>query len=237
MFGSKGRIGVIVPANNSVIEPELWSKLPPDVALFATRVLAKGDLTPAAVKAMEGEVERPVAELAATGVDVIVYADMVPTFVMEEGWNERRTARITEQVGVPGISAWTALRDALSALQVTRFALGTPYPGPVHALTRPFFEGNGYTLSGDATLDILAMSEVHEVTPGRLGGLVEGLDRSGAQAVVLLATDLPTFASIESLEEITGLPVLTSNQTLLWSALEAVGGATPIAGLGRLFAG
>jgi maleate isomerase len=92
-------------------------------------------------------------------------------------------------------------------------------------------------LSGDATLDILAMSEVHEVTPGRLGGLVEGLDRSGAEAVVLLATDLPTFASIESLEEITGLPVLTSNQTLLWSALEAVGGATPIAGLGRLFAG
>ena len=33
----------------------------------------------------------------------------------------------------------------------------------------------------------------------------------------------------------TGLPVLSSNQTLLWSALEAVGGATPISGLGRLF--
>ena len=240
MIGSKGRIGVIVPANNAVIEPELWSRLPTDVALFATRVLAKGDLTPDAVKAMEGEIGRAVTELAATGVDVIVYADMVTTFIMEEGWNERRTAEIAEATGAACVSAWTALRDAMSALQVTRFALGTPYPAPVHALARPFFERHGYTLSDDATFDILAMHDVEKVTPGQLRGFVDGLERTGAQAVVLLATDLPTFTSIESLEEMTGLPVLTSNQTLLWSALAAVGGArpvVPIGGLGRLFAG
>ena len=66
--------------------------------------------------------------------------------------------------------------------------------------------------------------------------LFEELPRT-APANVLLATDLPTFTSIESLEKITGIPVLTSNQTLLWSALEAVGYAIPIGGLGRLFAG
>ncbi len=237
MFGSKGRIGVIVPANNSVIEPELWSKLPPDVALFATRVFTKGDLTPDSVKAMEGEVGRAAAELDATGVDVIVYADMVTSFIMEEGWNERRTREIAENAGVACVSAWTAMRDALVSLGVGRLALGTPYPRGLHALARPFFERNGYSLSGDATLDILAMHDVEKVTPGQLRGFVEGLERTGAAAVVLLATDLPTFDSIEILEEITGVPVLTSNQTLLWSALEATGGTTSIAGLGRLFAG
>ena len=235
MFGSKGRIGVIVPANNSVIEPELWSKLPADVALFATRVFAKGDLTPDAVKAMEGEVGRATAELDATGVDVIIYADMVTTFVMEEGWNERRTAEISEAAGIPCVSAWTAMRDALASLGVKKFALGTPYPRGLHDLGRPFFERAGYGLSGDATLDILAMHDVEKVTPARLRGFVEGLERTGAEAVVLLATDLPTFTSIESLEEMTGIPVLTSNQTLLWGALAATGNSVPIAGLGRLF--
>jgi len=57
-----------------------------------------------------------------------------------------------------------------------------------------------------------------------------------AQAVVLLATDLPTFACIETLEKESGLPVLTSNQCILWRALGAVGNKARIQGLGRLFA-
>ena len=47
IYGRRGRIGLVVPANNSVIEPEFWSVLPDGVALYATRVMAKGDLTPA----------------------------------------------------------------------------------------------------------------------------------------------------------------------------------------------
>ena len=43
VYGRCGRIGLIVPANNSVIEPEFWSVLPPGVAAYGTRVMAKGD--------------------------------------------------------------------------------------------------------------------------------------------------------------------------------------------------
>ncbi len=236
MFGARGRIGVIVPANNAVIEPEMWSVLPEGTALYATRILVRGDLTPEAVHAMEANVDRAVDELAATGIDVIVYADMVTTFIMEPGWNDARTAAIAERTGVACISAWTALRDALAALGIERLALGTPYPAAIHALARPFFSARGLAVTGDATLDILAMAEVPRVDPARLAGLVEGLDRTGAQAVVLLATDLPTFASIEALERTTGLAVLGSNQTLLWSALRTIGNKAAIPALGRLFA-
>ena len=234
MFGENGRIGVIVPANNAVLEPELGSCLPPGVALYATRILATGDLTPEAVIAMEGEVGRAVSELAATGVDVIVYADMVTTFIMEDGWNEARTSAIAAECGIPCISAWTALRDALSALGVGRFALGTPYPAAIHAMARPFFEAKGFTVTGDATLDIMAMADVPRVSPERLEGLVRSLDRGEAEAVVLLATDLPTLASIEALEVATGLAVLSSNSCLLWLALGTLGHVARIPALGRI---
>ena len=223
MYGTAGRIGVIVPANNGVLEPELWSALPDGVALYATRILARGELTPKAVRAMEANVDRAVDELAATGVDVIVYADMVTTFIMEPGWNEARTAAIAARTGVACISAWTALRDALAHLGIRRFALGTPYPAAIHALAPPFFAERGFALTDEATLDISEMADVPKVDSDRLRRFVSGLDYRGADAVVLLATDLPTFDSIRLLAEMAGRPVLSSNQAILWSALRTVG--------------
>ncbi len=235
MFGEAGRIGLVVPANNGVLEPELWSVLPEGVALYATRILARGELTPAAVHAMEENVDRAVDELAATGVDVIVYADMVTTFIMEPGWNESRTGEIAARTGCACISAWTALRDALAHLGVARFALGTPYPAAIHALAPPFFAKRGFEVCDEATLDIRQMADVPRVDAGRLRNLVAGLDVADADAVVLLATDLPTFASLENLAAMTGQPMLSSNQTILWSALRTIGNDAALESLGPLF--
>ena len=101
-------------------------------------------------------------------------------------------------------------------------------------MARPFFEAKGFTVTGDATLDIMAMADVPRVPPERLEGLVRSLDRTEAEAVVLLATDLPTLASIEALEAATGLAVLSSNSCLLWSALRTLGHAARIPALGRI---
>ena len=234
MYGARCRVGLIVPANNSVIEPELWSRAPPGVAFYATRLLAQGDLTEDAVRDMERSADRAVRELAATGVDIIVYADMITTFVMPPGWNEARTGSVTETTGITCVSAWTALRDALSSLGVSRLALGTPYPIPLHALARPFFEQWDFDVADDATLDLLAMQDVPRVTDKELTGFVEALNLVEAEALVLLATDLPTLQVIETLERDLGLPVLTSNQTILWSALRRGGFQDPIRGIGRL---
>ncbi|MSQ73805.1 MAG: hypothetical protein EXR27_21415 [Betaproteobacteria bacterium] len=234
VFGPRCKIGLVVPANNSVIEPEFWSVLPAGVAAYATRMMARGNLTAEAVQLMETQIDRAVDELVATGVDVIAYADMVTTFVMEKGWNEAKVAHIAERCGVRCVSAWTSLRDALKALGVRRLALGTPYPAAIHALALPFFDAQGYELAGDATLDILAMRDVPRIDGAILEGFVASLPKSGADAVVLLATDLPTFSSIARLEDACGCPVLSSNQVILWASLRAGGVVDAIPGMGKL---
>lgn len=237
MFGYNGRLGLIVPANNSTLEPEFWPVLPAGVAAFTARILAQGGLTPDAVKNMEAHVDRAVGELTATVVDVIAYADMVTTFIMDADWNDRRATEISRASGVPVYTCWIAMRAALSHLGVRSFALGTPYPAAIHALCAPFFNANGYRVTTEATLDILAMTDVPRVTPETVLDLVRGMDLTGAEAIVLLATDLPTFDVIEQIEEETGLPVLTSNQTLLWYGLGLCGNRTPLPGLGQLLRG
>jgi maleate isomerase len=54
-------------------------------------------------------------------------------------------------------------------------------------------------------------------------------------AVCLLATDMQTFPIIEPIERELGLPVVTSNQALLWASLRALGVTDKIPGMGRLF--
>jgi maleate isomerase len=225
----------MVPSNNSVLEPELWSRAPPGVAFYATRLPARGDLTVAAVRRMETEVDRAVDLLVATGVTLLVYADMVTTFVMEDDWNEATTAALARRAGVPCSTAWTALHSALDALSVRRLAVGTPYPRQIHALVRPFLERRGFRVTGDATLDVLRMTDVPRLPKERVRGLATGLDRTGAEAVVLLATDLPTFDVIASIEDELGVPILTSNQALLWDSLRQGGIPADVVDLGRLF--
>ena len=235
VYGRKGRIGLIVPANNSVIEPEFWSALPQGYAVHATRILAKGELTPEAIHRMESNIGPAVEQIVATGVDVIAYCDMATTFIMQAEWNESTMQRFSQATGVPCISAWTALRDALAKLGARRLAIATPYPAAIHAMVPPFFQQKNFQVTSHATLDILAMREVPTVDASRLKGFLKELDVRGCDALVLLATDLPTFSSIASLESEYGVPVLTSNQTLLWRALSQLGSTREVHNLGRLF--
>ena len=225
----------MVPSNNSVLEPEFWSRVPPGVAFYATRLPARGNLTVEAVRRMETEVDRAVDLLVATGVSLLAYADMVTTFVMDDGWNQATTTAIAHRAGVPCLTAWTALESALNALSVRRLAVGTPYPRQIHALVRPFLERRGFTVTGEGTLDVLGMADVPRLSMERVRALAAGLERTDADAVVLLATDLPTFDVISSLEAELAIPVLTSNQTLLWDSLKQGGVSADVVGLGRLF--
>jgi maleate isomerase len=87
----------------------------------------------------------------------------------------------------------------------------------------------------EATLDIVKMRDVPTVSENRLLAFVQGLRRDRAEAIVLLATDLPTFKSITTMERTLGIPVLTSNQTILWRALRSVKSNDPIPSLGQIF--
>lgn len=236
MYSIKHRLGVMVPGNNSTLEPELWSRMPSGCALYASRLMLKGDVTADALLGMEREISRSGAELMATVMHVLMIADMVVSFVMDPKWNDRRVEEMRATYGVPCVTGWTGLHEALKHLGIRRFVVVSPYPKSLQALAGPFFAKYGFEMTDDFTFDIVDMLKTPMITPERLEKAVRGLDRSRAEAVLILSTDVPTFASIESLEAELGIPVLTQNQTLFWSALRKIGAPAVISGLGRLFA-
>jgi maleate isomerase len=233
--GIQHKLGVVLPANNSVLEPELWRHLPANSALYTTRMLVRGDLTVEAIEAMEAQVTRAVEELVATAVDLIIYADMVTTFIMRAGWNNERSQAIERATGLPCISAWTAMERALAAIGARRISIGSPYPASIHPLAVAYFRSAGFDVVADATLDVRAVRDVPQLSGSAVMELAMSVARPSAEAIVLLATDLPTFDVLERIESKTSRPILSCNQTILWEALGQRGIQISDARLGSLF--
>src|SRR5262249_21701505 len=120
----------------------------------------------------------------------------------------------------------------LSAIGARRIGVGSPYPATIHARAVAYFRKVGFDVVADATLDVLSVRAVPEVSRDSVIALAGSIAGPQADAIVLLATDLPTFDAIEEIEPGLGRRVLSCTQPILGAVLVQRGLA--IAGPGRL---
>jgi maleate isomerase len=234
MLGWRGMVGLIVPSNNNVILPEFYSALPEGVTAYETRMRVEGELTLEALRKMTRDAEAAAELLRQTGVDFICYCCMASSIA--QGWDwERRLLALLAGKATKGIaSANSALRDGLLRLGARRLALITPYPATLNALLPDFFAAEGFEVKAIAGPQIAEVADVRTVLPESICRTARALRLHDVDALCLLATDMRTFPAIEALERELGLPVLSSNQTLLWASLTALGIDAPIDDLGSL---
>jgi maleate isomerase len=234
MLGWRGMVGLIVPSNNNVVLPELYSALPDGVTAYETRMRVEGDLTFEALRKMTGDAEAAAELLRQTGVDFICYCCMASTIVKGWEWERRLLARFSDKARKGVASANSALKDALMQVAAKRLALVTPYPASLNALLPEFFAAGGFEVKTIAGPQVQEVSAVRELSPDRIYRAARTLALNEVDAVCLLATDMRTFPIIDALERDLGLPVLTSNQALLWASLRALGINSPLNDIGGL---
>ncbi|HEY7245701.1 MAG TPA: hypothetical protein VH678_17655 [Xanthobacteraceae bacterium] len=234
MLGGRGMIGLIVPSNNTVILPEFYSALPDGVTAYETRMRVEGELTPELLRRMVVDAEAAADLLRQTGVDFIGYCCMASSIVKGWDWERDLLSRFSAKARKGATSANAALTDALNALGAKRVALLTPYPPDLNALLPAFFSARGFEVTQVSGTPVREVAAVRGLPPERILHTARGLGAAGMDAVCLLATDMQTFPIIEPLEREIGLPVVTSNQALLWASLRALGLGEAIGGLGKL---
>ena len=236
-FGFRARLGLIVPPNNTVSEAEWASALPEGVSLHATRFR----LNPLARTAQELEVLRAglldaCSMLAEAEMSALAFACTAPSAISPRHALE---ATMTEASGLPSATAAAAVVDALGALGAGRVALFSPFSTQVTAHEAAFMEQEGIRVLaqhslGHGTYAPGRRLEIHRIAPAAVRDAVLGMDPAGAQALVLSGTNLVTFPVIAEIEALAGLPVVSSNQALLWSTLRKAG-VRDVLPLGRLF--
>lgn len=237
MYGWRARIGLIVPADNVVIEPELYALGLPGISFHVARLTTwKRDEMPACGIGMA-----PV--FTEMGVDAVVYACAETSFLGGVDANKVIIDEIASASGVPAITATWAMVEALRALPLARIGLVTPYTAE----------------RGSVMVDFLLRSGIEVVTSKHRDFRVEGHDprdwyetnrqpvqvayqlvrevaADGVDGYLLSATNFRTLDVLDQLERDVGRPVVSCNQAIVWWIHRRLGLAGSVPGMGQLMA-
>jgi maleate isomerase len=223
----RGLIGVMTPAMNSVVQPELELLRPQGVTNQMQRFRLGGDrisedLLAEAEKLMDC---RPMA------LAIGLTTDAGPGGVAKLA---ARTSELTERLGIPVCNASAANHAALRALGAAKVAVVTPFDAAVDRNVQANVEEAGFqvaSIKGTEAPSLPAICETHLEDIRRVFLTVAEAD---CEAVLQVGTALPVVAEIAALERETGRPIVACNAAVYWQALRAAGVDDKIAGFGRL---
>jgi len=227
------RFGLIALATDHASENELPRMMPADTVLYTTRVHFDGNCDVANLQSLESELAGAAALLLpGTPLHAIAFGCTSGTVAI--GYDRVRATIEAQRSGVPVATPITGARKAFTALGVGRIAMVTPYPEDVNALLVDYMGDAGIDVAAFATFGLQTDLEMTSVPPEAIERAVLELNMRGAEAVFICCTALRAVATIAALERQLGMPVVTSNQAMLWDMMGQAGYQAPVAGFGRL---
>jgi maleate isomerase len=126
--------------------------------------------------------------------------------------------------------------DAARALGARRVALVSPYTEDVQRRIGDVWAGEGIVPHAERHLGLRDNFSFSEVAPADIADMIRAVAAQGADAVVILCTNLDGAALAASLERELDIAVLDSVAVTLWRTLSLAGGdIAALASWGRIF--
>ena len=226
-LASRAIIGVMTPAMNTVVQPELESMRPSGVTNQMQRFRLGGDsisddLFEEAEKLMDCN---PLAlaiglttDAGAGGVDKLA----------------QRCEALSSHLGIPVCNASIATQQGLQAIGARRIAVITPFNTEIDQQVKSNIEAGGFEVIAIKGTAAPSLPEICATPLDQISALVHQLADSDCDAIAQIGTALPVVGLIESLEAETGKPIVACNAAVYWQTLRAIGITDPVAGFGRL---
>lgn len=239
MTAQRKRLGMITPSSNSVLEPVTAAMLADAAGITAHfsrfRVTEIG-LDQAALNQFDASVMLPAADLLADAkVGAIAWNGTSASWL---GIDRDKTLcqAITARTGALATTSTLASVDAVRALGARRVGFVTPYIDDVQRRIGDVWTQAGIACHAERHLNLRDNFSFGEVPPATIAAMIRAVAGDGADAVVVLCTNLDGAALAASLESELDISVLDSVAVTLWRTM-GLAGADPsvLSGWGRIF--
>ncbi len=249
MSGWRARIGLICPIGES-IERAFNLYAPEGVAINSTKLWFPGPTIDGLVY-LSDQLDKAAEMYKKQRHDLLVFGCTSGSMVKGFGFDKECIRRMEKASGVPSITTSTAVLEAFDILGMPKTAVITPYPDETNVMEKKFLEDNGITVTNIVGMDcspirqngvpdvsqgiVPVKGNMEDVTPEEIYRAVHDMDLNNADCLFISCTGLNTMEIISVIEEDLGIPVITSNQVSLYSALRHCKIGTRIPELGKLF--
>lgn len=225
----KIRIAMLIPSSNTVVEPWCYelARSQTDTSIHFGRVEVLWiDDDPGSLSQFEDE-------NILRGFDLLSHVK--PCVI---GWNgtsaswlgldrDRLLAEdIYKRTGCQVVTASLAILEALKALKVTNIGFVTPYVGSIQKKIIANFRLEGFECVSERHFDLTDNFSYGEISEIEISCAAEEVINEGAEAVVILCTNLAGAGIARIVEEKTGVPVLDSVVLTVWGAFKSIGKET-----------
>lgn len=232
--GAGLRLGLVVLSTDESLEYEARGVFAGrDVNLMHSRIPSQAHVTPEQLKTMEGALPQA-AGLLPRDLQVIGYGCTSAATVI--GPEAVAAAVQAVHPGVAVTEPISSVIAGLGALGARRIALVTPYVASVTGPMRAHLAAHGIETVSEVSFgqkDDWTVARITEASTR--AAMLEAGRAPGVEAVFASCTNLRTFGIIREVEAELGLPVVSSNQALLWNMLRLAGAEAHGWGPGRIF--
>lgn len=218
------RIGLLVAASDRVVEADFHAFLPKRVSFHAARLFQSLRSTTASLESLAelaNSAEPSAASVARAEPELILFACTAASMLKGRGWESELARRIATITGIPAITTAEAIVNALGALSLERLFLLSPYAGDVAGLIVAYLEAGGIAVAGSAALFSEKLGDVPATSPAQIRASVLA-NRAAIQksnGLLIAGASVRALGMVEDLERELGVPVVSSNQAILWQAL------------------
>lgn len=231
-YGWKARIGQLYPAGGLAdSEPQ---HMAPEGVLFVTTRLAFARTGLEHSRDLVRDLEGPARLLTDAQVQLILFNCTSASMVVGP---EAINSRVEAATGVPATTTIEAVMGALGAVGARRIGLLTPYAAEVVAEEAHYLGAAGHEVAMTGGEPYLSPVEQGLIPPQRWLDWAAPFAGRGLDALLISCAGIRTAPVLDAIEARIGIPVITSNQAVVWHCLRKLGLADRPQGFGALLAG
>ena len=146
-YARKGLMGVLTPQANTTVEPEYAVMTPPGYAFINARMLSPHKTIEERHVDYYTNLDRFARQFANAPIGALAFACTGTSYLAGAEAEDKALGDLSRSLGVPVISAATAVVIALKALGARRIGLVSPYEGRLDEVCTPYWVSRGFEVA------------------------------------------------------------------------------------------